>query len=373
MRLLVEGLAGEDRAALEAVLRGAAEAAGLGLERAARIGASGEGASGLTAPGDDALLILAYSSPALAAARALEAGADPSGAVQLWRAEAEAVARLLDQAPARVAPVDAGLAAAHPDRVFSKLNLRVGKALEPSRAAAPPVEPARLIEGAAESWALQDETTAGLLEALDDAALTAGLRRTGLGPDDFEAAMRARRSRPASSAAAASADTAGLEALQAQNAALGEALELCRADLDALAQAGSGPAASSSSRALVPINGPGARPAPVKRLLARLRRSRDLELIRGSGLFDAAWYADRYPDAADQGGDPALHYLLHGGEEGRPAGPRFSSSAYFDLNPDLKGAGMNPLVHYLRHGREEGRPACAVDGKPLEPGEEAQG
>lgn len=53
--------------------------------------------------------------------------------------------------------------------------------------------------------------------------------------------------------------------------------------------------------------------------------------------------------------DPALHYLLHGGTEGRDPSPYFSSRWYLEAYPDVKAAGLNPLVHYLRYGRKEGR------------------
>lgn len=52
-------------------------------------------------------------------------------------------------------------------------------------------------------------------------------------------------------------------------------------------------------------------------------------LVRDSGLVDAAWYLQRYPDVAAAGMDPLQHYVLHGIGEGReprdivpgPAGP----------------------------------------------------
>ena len=38
----------------------------------------------------------------------------------------------------------------------------------------------------------------------------------------------------------------------------------------------------------------------------------DYEIIRKSGLFDAAYYLASNPDVADQNIDPLLHYLEEG-------------------------------------------------------------
>lgn len=80
-----------------------------------------------------------------------------------------------------------------------------------------------------------------------------------------------------------------------------------------------------------------------------------VELVEGCELFDAAWYLRTYPDVAEGGEWPALHYLHHGGREGRWAGPRFDSGFYLARYPDVRDSGVNPLVHYLQRGREEGR------------------
>lgn len=84
-------------------------------------------------------------------------------------------------------------------------------------------------------------------------------------------------------------------------------------------------------------------------------RDADVELVRATDLFDAAWYLASNPDVASAGIDPAEHYVLHGGYEGRDPGPRFASRRYLETYPDVADVGMNPLVHYLRHGQAEGR------------------
>jgi hypothetical protein len=94
------------------------------------------------------------------------------------------------------------------------------------------------------------------------------------------------------------------------------------------------------------------------------RRVSDTRLIAASGLFQAEWYGERYPDVAAAGISPLRHFVLHGDRELRDPGPRFHATAYADHYPDVTEAGMGPLVHYLRHGRAEGRVIVPVPGAP---------
>lgn len=87
----------------------------------------------------------------------------------------------------------------------------------------------------------------------------------------------------------------------------------------------------------------------------------DADLVLASGLFDAAWYLDRYPDAS--GVPPLLHYLLHGATDGRSPGPGFDAEWYVRRYPDI--AGLDPLLHFITHGRNEGR-MPAQPARPLE-------
>ena len=77
--------------------------------------------------------------------------------------------------------------------------------------------------------------------------------------------------------------------------------------------------------------------------------------IRRSGLFDTGWYLERYPDVAEAGIDPVVHYVRFGAKEGRDPAPWFSTSAYLQANPDVAASGVNPFYHYIRHGVAEGR------------------
>jgi len=84
---------------------------------------------------------------------------------------------------------------------------------------------------------------------------------------------------------------------------------------------------------------------------------RKVELIRNSRMFDEQWYLSRYPDVAEAGTDPIMHYIMSGAAEGRDPCPGFSTRAYLRNCLDVAAASANPLVHYIEHGRKEGRQA----------------
>lgn len=77
--------------------------------------------------------------------------------------------------------------------------------------------------------------------------------------------------------------------------------------------------------------------------------------LKRSGMFDPDWYARHYPDVAANNRDPLLHYLMHGGLEGRSPSRQFCSHTYLKYYPDVRRAQLNPLAHYLMSGRKEGR------------------
>ncbi len=82
------------------------------------------------------------------------------------------------------------------------------------------------------------------------------------------------------------------------------------------------------------------------------------ELIRASGLFDAAWYRETYPDIAAAGADPLVHFADWGWREGRRPNPYFDTAWYLRHNPDVARSGLNPLVHYIRFGEAQNRSPC---------------
>lgn len=91
------------------------------------------------------------------------------------------------------------------------------------------------------------------------------------------------------------------------------------------------------------------------------RRERRLrERVLASGLFDLAFYSERYPDVIATGQDPVLHYLRYGGFEGRNPSLKFDSAFYLAAYPDIRAAKINPLVHYIEYGRSEARVARSL-------------
>ena len=87
--------------------------------------------------------------------------------------------------------------------------------------------------------------------------------------------------------------------------------------------------------------------------------SPEQELIRVSGLFDAAWYLETYPDVAAATIDPLTHFAAWGWHEGRRPNLYFDTAWYLRHNPEIARAGINPLVHYIRLGEAENRSPCA--------------
>lgn len=94
-------------------------------------------------------------------------------------------------------------------------------------------------------------------------------------------------------------------------------------------------------------------------------RSRELEIIAESGLFDREWYLNTYRDVRESGTDPLEHFLSHGGKEGRDPGPNFSTSRYLERYPDVAAAGIDPLSHFVLFGAAEGRSRFASSAPDL--------
>ncbi|MVW80524.1 glycosyltransferase [Bordetella sp. 02P26C-1] len=83
------------------------------------------------------------------------------------------------------------------------------------------------------------------------------------------------------------------------------------------------------------------------------------QIVRQSDLFDAGWYLRQYPDVADAGFDPAVHYVRHGAAEQRRPGPWFDPETYIHaIGSDEATA--NPLLHYIQHRPFVAGPAASV-------------
>lgn len=107
-----------------------------------------------------------------------------------------------------------------------------------------------------------------------------------------------------------------------------------------------------------------------RRAAGYIRLRRDAAELRASGLFDAAWYRARNTDLGPIG-NPTMHYLRRGADEGRQPSAAFDGEAYCKRYPDVAMTDANPLLHYLRLGRAAGReifPVCAEapPNKPLQ-------
>lgn len=83
----------------------------------------------------------------------------------------------------------------------------------------------------------------------------------------------------------------------------------------------------------------------------------EIDEVRRSQFFDAAYYLAQNPDVAAAQADPAQHYCQFGWKEGRNPHPAFNSSFYLKRYSDVARAGLNPLLHYIRFGHDEQRVA----------------
>ncbi len=76
-------------------------------------------------------------------------------------------------------------------------------------------------------------------------------------------------------------------------------------------------------------------------------RSRLIDRIKASGLFDEEWYLQTYPDVACSGIGAIEHYLRIGAWLGREPNPDFDTKLYLRKNPEIDGSGILPFVHSI--------------------------
>ncbi|MBI2720079.1 MAG: glycoside hydrolase family 99-like domain-containing protein [Rhizobiales bacterium] len=102
-------------------------------------------------------------------------------------------------------------------------------------------------------------------------------------------------------------------------------------------------------------------PSPVQ----ALRQDVELRLIRGTGLFDARYYAAANKDLAALSDDKLLdHYYFNGWREGRSPSFVFDTKWYLDESGLTSTGAVNPLVHYIEEGARKGlRPAPWFDAR----------
>ena len=75
--------------------------------------------------------------------------------------------------------------------------------------------------------------------------------------------------------------------------------------------------------------------------------------IKRSGLFDAKWYVQKYPEVRNYRKSALSHYLKKGFQLGYDPSVRFSTKLYEEAYPEVRQTGVNPLVHYLLKGRKQ--------------------
>jgi methyltransferase family protein/glycosyl transferase family 1 len=80
-----------------------------------------------------------------------------------------------------------------------------------------------------------------------------------------------------------------------------------------------------------------------------------LEGRQPHALFDPPYYLAQYPDVARSRLEPLSHFLMHGASEERCPSPLFDSRYYLEMHPDVRALGINPLVHFVKTGWREGR------------------
>ncbi len=307
------------------------------------------------------LCVLGYALPDEVAAAAMQDGADPLEALDHWRLDCAVILSLLEAFPLRTALLHVGAALSRPDLAKEKLGERLEHGLdEPGmrQAVLGTVSPLLL---AAASYIVRDLASfCEDMSILDRAATVPS--SIAVRPDaqalalDAIAAVVALKEREKLAAElvqarnefeARLADMAGkLSDSQRVFAEERTVRAACEAELTSIKS-------STLGKIFLSLRKMRARVRYRPGLSRQLRM--DVELVRKSEFFDGSWYAERYPDVAAAGVEPALHFVRLGGAEGRAPGPRFCSFAYLAAHSDVAERGLNPLVHYLRFGQAEGR------------------
>ena len=77
-------------------------------------------------------------------------------------------------------------------------------------------------------------------------------------------------------------------------------------------------------------------------------------IVEHSGLFDAKWYLEAYPDVESAGADPLMHYCNYGWKEGRRPNFYFDPEWFCANYPEVHTAERNPLCDYVVRGEKEG-------------------
>ena len=87
------------------------------------------------------------------------------------------------------------------------------------------------------------------------------------------------------------------------------------------------------------------------KISSRLYRRKIIKL----GLFDATYYAEKYPELKLPAIKCLDHYLTAGWKENRNPHSLFDTEYYLEKNQDVANVGVNPLIHFVKYGWKENR------------------
>lgn len=85
------------------------------------------------------------------------------------------------------------------------------------------------------------------------------------------------------------------------------------------------------------------------------KKYQHIALIKESGLFNIEWYQNICPELSKLPLTPIEHYLSIGYKMGLNPSQEFDGNLYLERYPDVAQEGVNPLVHYILFGKNEGR------------------
>ncbi|MDO5826218.1 MAG: hypothetical protein Q4Q22_07545, partial [Methanosphaera sp.] len=88
----------------------------------------------------------------------------------------------------------------------------------------------------------------------------------------------------------------------------------------------------------------------------------DVELIHDSGLFNEAFYLDKYEDVLNSQLHPIEHYVRFGFKEKRNPSTSFNTDFYVKKYDDFNIYTINPLVHYIQEGQKDNRQTAGSKG-----------
>ena len=143
--------------------------------------------------------------------------------------------------------------------------------------------------------------------------------------------------------------------LKAEKNSLASALERSRRELQHIQEAASRRNSETEKRIKVVL---GVVYKLLKRMDSKKLRNKlkdSVDYLKKSGLFDVEYYKTRYPDVAESGIDPVLHYVIYGWAEFRWPNEYFDTYYYLSNYDELMSPGLNPLVDFDKVGWKEGR------------------